>query len=71
MRESSTYQGILEEGRIEQTRKLVLQLGQRQFGPASADVVTAMQGIDDLERLERLHNGCSDVSSWQELLQLP
>ena len=71
MRESSTYQGILEEGALNQARKMVLQLGQKHFGPASADVVTAVQGIDDLERLERFHNGCSEVSSWQELLQLP
>jgi len=71
MQESDTYLAILDEGRLDEVRKLVLQLGQRKFGPASDDVVTAVKGIEDLERLERLHARLLDVSSWQELLQVP
>jgi hypothetical protein len=71
MEESSTYLAILDEGALRQMRKLVLQLGQERFGPPNDDVVTAVQGIEDLERLERLNKGCFRVSSWQELLQIP
>jgi hypothetical protein len=84
MLESDTYRAILEEGEIRHARKLVLRMGQRKFGPASDDVVTALrlhQELDlidevvmarktaeELERLERLMERILDVSSWRELL---
>lgn len=71
MIESSTYLGILDEGRLDQARKTVLRLGQKKFGPASGEVVTTVNGIEDLGRLERLEEGILDVSSWSELLRLP
>ena len=70
MEESSTYLAILDEGALKQARKMVLQLGQEKLGPPNDDVVTAVQGIEDLERLERLNKDCTKVSSWQELLNL-
>jgi len=71
MHESDTYLAILDEGRLDEARKLVLRVGQKKFGPASDDVVTAVNGIEELERLERLIEGYTEVSSWQELLLLP
>ena len=71
MHESDTYLAILDEGALKHTRQLVLRVGQKKFGPASDDVVTAVNGIEDLERLDRLQERILDVSSWQELLQLP
>jgi hypothetical protein len=71
MHESDTYLAILDEGALQQTRKLVLRQGQKKFGPPPDAVVTAVKGIAELERLERLHERILDVSSWQELLQLP
>ena len=71
MHESDTYMAILDEGEVKQARKVVLRLGKKRFGPVSSDVVTAVNGIEDLERLERLIELLLDVSSWQELLGLP
>ena len=71
MHESDTYLAILDEGALKEVRKLVLRLGQKKFGPARDDVVTAVNGIENLERLERLVEGYTEVSSWQELLQFP
>jgi len=70
MQESDTFQAILDEGALKHTRELVLRWGQKKFGPAPDEVLTAVQGIENLERLDRLLEGYTDVSSWQELLQL-
>jgi len=71
MQESDTFQAILDEGALKHARTLVLRVGQKKFGLAPDDVVTAVQGIEDLERLDRLIESYHDVSSWEELLQLP
>jgi hypothetical protein len=71
MHESDTYLAILDEGRIDHAQKMVLRLGQKKFGPPPDAVVTGVKGITDLERLDRLIVGYTEVSSWQELLQLP
>ena len=81
MLESDTYRAILDEGAIRHARELLLRWGQEKFGPANADVMTALQMdqnpfdiIDteaELERLERLVERVPEVSSWPELLQEP
>jgi hypothetical protein len=71
MHESSTYLAILDEGELKHARQVVLRLGQKKFGPASDEVVTAVNGIDQLERLVRLEERILDVSNWRDLLQSP
>ena len=51
MLESDTYRAILDEGAFKYLRQLVLRLGQKKFGPASDDVVRAVTGIADLDRV--------------------
>jgi predicted transposase YdaD len=80
MRESSTYQAILEEGREEgreqgreqgrvtEGRQIVLELGTDKFGPPSATTVGTLEQIDDLAVLHRLARGILRTASWQELL---
>lgn len=70
MLESDTYLAILDEGAIKELRKLVLRLGQKKFGPPSDDVTTAVQGLEDLERLERILEGIAEVTSWESLLRI-
>jgi hypothetical protein len=75
MRESSTYQAILDEGREEgelrQSRKLLLRLGRRKFGAPEPAVEAAVQVIADLDRLERMSDRIFDATSWPDLLATP
>jgi hypothetical protein len=70
MLESSTYQGILQDGRIEALQATLLRVGRRRFGgPASEAVEAALKAITDEERLGRMTERLLDASSWQELLE--
>jgi predicted transposase YdaD len=80
MRDSDTYQAILDEGRAEgliqgeargraeEARQLLLRLGRKRLGEPEATVEATVRAIDDLERLELLAERVSDVKSWPELL---
>jgi predicted transposase YdaD len=71
MRDSTTYQYILEEGRAEGSRHMLLRLGRKHLGEPDAATLTQLQAITDVERLERLGERLLDVGNWQELLQTP
>ncbi len=68
MRDSDTYMEILEEGGVAELKKMILRLGQKSFGPADQNIRTFLAGIDDLDRLELLHERILDVKNWRELL---
>lgn len=83
MRESSTYQLILDEGRAEgqaigqaigraaEAREVILLLGTDRFGPPTQEqrsLVEQLQAVDELERLVRR---ILHVSSWDELFRRP
>jgi predicted transposase YdaD len=76
MKESVTYQAILEEGEakgraegaVDELRKVVLLQSRDRFGRPDAQVVAALEGIADVERLEELARRLLRVGSWQELL---
>ena len=72
MKESVTYQAILEEGKIEgeikEARRILLLLGRQQFGEPSAKVHAALEALTDVNRLEELTVHLKDAASWQELL---
>jgi hypothetical protein len=65
MRESTTYQYILEE----EARKILLRLAQKRFGPPEIPIRVALESITDLERLEHMTERVSEVSGWEELLR--
>jgi hypothetical protein len=79
MKESSTYQAILREGeevgeargRSDEARKLLLRFGQKRFGPPDTVVLTALQAVSDLERLERMIDTILDANTWQDVLATP
>lgn len=75
MRESSTYQAILEEGREEGGREeaqgMILRQGQQKFGPPSDAIIAFLKAITDLERLHRMTDQIPLVSSWDEVLATP
>jgi hypothetical protein len=68
MRESSTYQYILDEGRAQEARRMLLRLGCIRFGEPEPAVLTVIESTTDLDRLERLGDRLVTVSSWSELL---
>lgn len=82
MRESVTYQMIIEEG-IEQgieqgraqgelaaIRRVLLHLGAQRLGQPPADVTARIEGATDLAALERASERILSVGSWDELLEL-
>ena len=68
MRESSTYMAILDEGRVEEARKIILRQGRELFGPPDEGTMAALAAIDDLERLELISVQLLGSKSWRELL---
>ena len=72
MKESSSYQAILEEGfaqgEIREATKLLKKLGMRRFGEPDHSILAAIEALTDLERIELLLERLDDVSSWEELL---
>jgi hypothetical protein len=69
MRESGTYQLILEEGAIEHTQDLILKLGRRQIGDPSEKQVARLKAIQDLDRLDRIAVKVLSAKSWDGLLR--
>lgn len=84
MRESSTYQAILDEGRVEgrvegraegvvegrveEARAILLRQGRKRFGVPDERVQRTLEGISSRERLEELSERLLDVATWDELL---
>ncbi|HUY34966.1 MAG TPA: hypothetical protein VMV69_19620 [Pirellulales bacterium] len=68
MRESSTYMAILDEGRVEEARKIILRQGRKLFGPPDECSAATLTAIEDLQRLELLSEQLLEVKNWQELL---
>jgi hypothetical protein len=79
MKESTTYQAILEEGRAEgkvpgaiaEARKLLRLRGEEVLGPADARSIAAIERLTDLLQLEELFKRVGSVGSWQELFRPP
>ncbi len=74
MQESTTYQKILRDGLIKgqilEARRMVIRSGSLRFGEPAAATVAAIGMIDDLDRLEALHDRilAPNIVGWDELL---
>jgi predicted transposase YdaD len=68
MRESDTYQAILDEGEARGLQNTLLRLGRKRFGEPDEGVRQAILAITDLGQLARLTEDLLDVSTWRELL---
>ena len=81
MQESTTYQKILREGRAEgqkmgritEAQRLLLLLGEIRFGVPEARPRSAIEAIQDIERLERMSKRIldADIRDWDGLLDEP
>jgi predicted transposase YdaD len=76
MRESVTYQAILEEGReegrdegqITHARRMLLELGTEKLGAPDVATAATIESLADLFVLDRLIRGVLRASDWDELL---
>ena len=77
MKESVTYQAIvdegveqgLERGRLEEAHRLALRAAARRLGPAPTTAQAALEAVTVLETLESLMDRLFEVESWEELLR--
>jgi len=67
MRESVTYQAILDEGRVDELHRMILRLGQKRFGEVDETTHQHIEAIRDIDALEELSVRLIEVSSWDEL----
>lgn len=75
MRQSPTFQAILEEGheegKIVADRGFIQRIGAKRFGPPSPDVTARLETVVTLPELEALADRLLAVESWDELLAPP
>jgi predicted transposase YdaD len=79
MKESSTYQAIIAEGRAEGRlqgllqgkREMLIDQGTEQFGAPDSQTSERIQALDDLDYIKLLGKRILEVSSWDELLETP
>jgi hypothetical protein len=73
MKESTTYQAILREGRVSEAQRLLLLQGEIRFGSPDERIQGTIQAIRDVEHLENLIRRVIDtnVHDWDELFRTP
>ena len=68
MHESDTFLAILDEGQEKHAKKAILLVGEKRLGPADETVKTRLEGITDLDRLDRMLLQAVTAAGWQEIL---
>ena len=79
MKESSTYQAILAEGRqegrqegaVEEAKKVLRLQGEAAFGRPEPAIAALIEQLNDLSRLEKLLKRVRTAQTWRELLGQP
>src|SRR5207244_1061703 len=65
VRESETFMAILDEGREIEARRVIRLLAKRPLGEPDDATVTRLEGITDIERLERIIQRVGEAPNWQ------
>ncbi len=70
MHQSSTYERILREGRVEEARGIIRRLGTQRYGEPDSVTTEILEGIVDLDRLEALGDKIMrpEITTWGDLL---
>jgi hypothetical protein len=70
MHESTTYRRIVNDGRLEEARRILIRLATKRFGEPDRATVAAVDAINDIERLEAIGERTLDVDihDWNGLL---
>jgi hypothetical protein len=71
MRDSTTYQAILRDGRIADGQRILIHPGTLKFGKADGATLVKIEAIRDFELLEAMCERIMDanVRDWAELLR--
>jgi hypothetical protein len=71
MRDSTTYQAILRDGRITGGQRILIRLGTLKFGRPDGATSVAIEAIRDFELLEAMCQRILDanVRDWPEVLR--
>jgi hypothetical protein len=71
MRDSDTYQAIVEEGRVLQAREDILCLAEKRLGPGDKVTLDRPHSTTALGGLKRIYERVLDATDWQDLLDTP
>jgi hypothetical protein len=72
MKESTTYQAIVDEGRFREVREDIRSLGEQKFQTSLPNHVQAtLESMVDLKQLKQLLKRILDAGSWDELVAPP
>lgn len=75
MKESSTYQAILAEGRaegeargrVDEARRLLIKVGSKHLGSPDARTKAKIEAISDVAQLDQLTERTLEVERWDKL----
>ncbi|MGL6076287.1 MAG: hypothetical protein ACRC8S_19200 [Fimbriiglobus sp.] len=72
LEDSTTYQHILARGLARgltrEAQSLLLKLGGKRFGVATAEIESTIRNISDYDRLQRIADRLFDATTWDDLL---
>jgi hypothetical protein len=71
LEEFTTYQAILRKGCLAEARRYLLVITEDKLGRPCADVLAAINALEDEEQLEQLGQRVNKVNSWEALLAVP
>jgi predicted transposase YdaD len=69
LKESSFYQGILEEGSLREAKKMLRLVGSEKFGEPDSGALATIDQIHEVESIEELVKHVMRSASWQDLLK--
>jgi hypothetical protein len=67
--ESTTYQYIIEQGELRESRRMLLKMGAVKFGAPTKKVKVAIWELENLSRLRRMAVRLLTANSWNEVLE--
>ncbi len=70
MKESVTYQAIVEEKVVQARQEDLLQISSKRFGKPDESIARRVRGIVDPKALSKLVDRILDTATWDELLTL-
>lgn len=68
MRDSDTFQGILDEGEVRGLHNMLLLQGRKRFGEPDEATRVRLLALEDIDTLHELCERILDATSWQEIL---